>query len=270
MAEPQTQPILVRDGTVVTIAVGMSDPSLTLVEFVDGIGFFLAEGFQHDSFSRLDSLENVSLRKYSDHSWSGSEHERVVLCWDMARCEDFERLTGALGVSTNPWVPAVFFLTEQEYRAHRESLRARRPEQVLRAVLSRAGSAKDLKAELSSLWTKHRDALERLLVPSPCKVQPRKETVRISLPPKPAAKETVRLELPPRKAQLASEEKASLMQWLKEVLLKKSPQHPPPYKSASQEAIQSALSKLTPEERAELERLLNKQKPPEDPPPPKS
>lgn len=30
------------------------------------------------------------------------------------------------------------------------------------------------------------------------KVQPKKETVRISLPPKPAAKETVRLELPPR------------------------------------------------------------------------
>lgn len=32
------------------------------------------------------------------------------------------------------------------------------------------------------------------------KVQPKKETVRISLPPKPAAKETVRLELPPRTA----------------------------------------------------------------------
>ncbi|MBI5802083.1 MAG: hypothetical protein HZA92_15340 [Verrucomicrobia bacterium] len=32
------------------------------------------------------------------------------------------------------------------------------------------------------------------------KVQPKKETVRISLPPKPAAKETVRLELPPRSA----------------------------------------------------------------------
>ena len=32
------------------------------------------------------------------------------------------------------------------------------------------------------------------------KVQPKKETVRISLPPKPAAKETVRLELPPRAA----------------------------------------------------------------------
>lgn len=30
------------------------------------------------------------------------------------------------------------------------------------------------------------------------KVQPKKETVRISLPPKPASKETVRLELPPR------------------------------------------------------------------------
>ncbi len=38
-------------------------------------------------------------------------------------------------------------------------------------------------------------------VPPPAagaKVQPKKETVRINLPPKPAAKETVRLELPPR------------------------------------------------------------------------
>lgn len=38
--------------------------------------------------------------------------------------------------------------------------------------------------------------------PSPAgsKVQPKKETVRISLPPKPAAKETVRLQLPPKAA----------------------------------------------------------------------
>lgn len=36
------------------------------------------------------------------------------------------------------------------------------------------------------------------------KVQPKKETVRISLPPKPAAKETVRLELPPRSAGAAA------------------------------------------------------------------
>lgn len=36
------------------------------------------------------------------------------------------------------------------------------------------------------------------------KVQPKKETVRISLPPKPAAKETVRLELPPRAAAAAA------------------------------------------------------------------
>lgn len=36
--------------------------------------------------------------------------------------------------------------------------------------------------------------------PEASKVQPKKETVRISLPPKAAAKETVRLELPPRPA----------------------------------------------------------------------
>ena len=36
------------------------------------------------------------------------------------------------------------------------------------------------------------------------KIQPKKETVRISLPPKPSAKETVRLELPPRSAGAAA------------------------------------------------------------------
>jgi len=36
--------------------------------------------------------------------------------------------------------------------------------------------------------------------PAGSKVQPKKETVRISLPPKPAAKETVRLQLPPKSA----------------------------------------------------------------------
>ena len=36
------------------------------------------------------------------------------------------------------------------------------------------------------------------------KVQPKKETVRISLPPKPTSKETVRLELPPRAAAVAA------------------------------------------------------------------
>ena len=44
-------------------------------------------------------------------------------------------------------------------------------------------------------------------VPPPAagsKVQPKKETVRISLPPKTAAKETVRLELPPRSAAAAA------------------------------------------------------------------
>ncbi|MFA6543333.1 MAG: hypothetical protein WCS99_02835 [Limisphaerales bacterium] len=283
MSEPQTQPILVRDDTVVPTAVGVSDPSLTLVEFVHGIGFFLAESFQHDSFTGLASLENVSLRKYSGHSWSASEHERVMLCWDIERGEEFEQFVGELGVSTNPWMPVVFFLTTSEYFTHRESLQARRPEQVLRAALASAAKVKALKAELSALWSSQRDALERLLVPPPSKVQPRKETVRISLPPKPAVKQTVRLSLPPRpsaaketirselppsKAPPSPAEKASLMQWLKEVFLKKGPHHPPPPKPASKEAIQNALSQLTPEERAEIERWLKEQKPPEDPPPP--
>lgn len=40
--------------------------------------------------------------------------------------------------------------------------------------------------------------------PAGSKVQPKKETVRISLPPKPAAKETVRLQLPPKAAASAA------------------------------------------------------------------
>lgn len=269
MAESPTQPILVRDDTIVPTAVGVSDPSLTLVEFTDGIGFFLAEGFQHDSFTGLDSLESVALRKYSDHSWSGSEHERVVLCWDMERWEEFERFVGELGVSTNPWVPAVFFLTEQEYHTHRESLQARRPEQVLRAAFESAAKVKDLEAELSALRSGQRDALERLLVPSPSKVQPRKATIRISLPPKPAGKQAIRLELPSSPGVVplaptpaAASTLAALKKWLKDMVLKgKKPSH-----AAALEQLKSELSKLSPEERTEIERWLRLQKPPEDPP----
>ncbi|MEQ2008733.1 MAG: hypothetical protein ABMA26_18290 [Limisphaerales bacterium] len=214
-------------------AVGVSDPSLTLVEFVDGIGFFLAEGFQHDSFTGLDSLENVSLRKYSDHAWSASEHERVVLCWDRERWEEFERLTGTLGVSTSPWVPAVFFLTEQEYGTHRESLRSRRPEQVLRAAFASATKVKGLKAELSGLWSSQRDALERLLVPKPGRVQPNKETVRISLPPKPGCNDSISPSLPfqtsqPAPASLDPITVAYLEEQLGKLKKSKPPEDPPP------------------------------------------
>lgn len=229
MAESPTQPILVRDDTVVPTAVGASDPSLTLVEFVDGIGFFLAESFQHDNVARLDALENVSVHQYADHAWIALEHERIALSWSMDHPEAKELLVSELGAAPSRWTPAVFFLTTEEFFTHRESLRQRLPEQVLRAVFIRGAAMPALQAELLRLWTRHREDLERLFVPTPTgRVQPKKETIHITLPPKPenawskvwavfarlirkiwpktnasswsAAKVTVRISLPPKPA----------------------------------------------------------------------
>ncbi len=238
MPEPQTQPVLVRDGTVVPTAVGVSDPSLTLVEFTGGIGFFLAESFQLDSLTRIDALENVSVLQHADHAWNASEHERILLSWDRERVAERKLLVDELGVATSRWTPAVFFLPAEEFHAHRESLRQRQPEQVLRAAFARAAAMPALEAKLLRLWTRHREAMDRLFVPlpkgraQPSRVQPKKETVRISLPPKPAANETVRLELPPRKAKSAStditaEERTEIANWLRRFL---PPNDPPPAK----------------------------------------
>lgn len=200
MSEPPTQPILVRGGNIVTTMVGVSDPSLTLVEFADGVGFFLAESFQPDGLTRIDALENVSVRQYADHAWSTSELECILLSWNVEHAAERKLLVHELGVATSRWTPAVFFLTAEELQAHRESLRQRQPEQVLRAVFARAATVTMPEAKLLRLWTRHRETMERLFVPSPNgRVQLKKETVRISLPPRPsAAKETVCLELPPR------------------------------------------------------------------------
>ena len=231
MADLPPRPTLVRDGTVVATAVGVSDPSLTLVEFVDGVGFFLAESFQHDSFTGLDTLETVSIQKYAAHAWTNSERDHLVLCWDAERSEETEILVSGLKVSPHPWVPMVFFLTPQEYFTHRESVQARRPEQVLRAAFARATKVSDLMPKLSILWSNQRDALERLLVPPPGQVLPKKQTVRITLPPKPAAKKTARLELPPGAAILSADELAQLRKWLEEQKQNEPPEDPPPPKS---------------------------------------
>lgn len=229
MSYPQTHPILVRDGTVVQTSVGVSDPSLTLVEFVDGIGFFLAESFQPDGLTRIDALENVSVRQYADHAWSASELDRIRLCWDAEHAAARKLFVHELGVATARWIPAVFFLTAEELQAHRESLSQRQPEQVLRAAFARAATMTTPEAKLLRLWTRHREAMERLFVPSPRgRVQPKKETVRISLPPKPTAKETVRLELPPRTAKLSPEKQAELEQWLKKRYPPEDPPSPQP------------------------------------------
>lgn len=221
MAEPNTQPILVRDENIVATAMGVSDPSLTLVEFADGIGFFLAESFLHDNVTRRDALENVSVRQYADHAWSAAEHDRIALSWSREHPDERELLVNELGVAVTRWAPAVFFLTAEELFTHRASLRRRQPEQVLRAVFALGAAMPALQAKVLRLWTRHREELERLFVPSPKgRVQPKKETVRISLPPKPATRETVRLELPPRSGKLTPEERAELERWLRR-------QHPP-------------------------------------------
>jgi hypothetical protein len=248
MAESPTQPILVRDDTVVATAVGVSDPSLTLVEFVDGIGFFLAESFQHDNAAGMDFLESVFLRKYSDDRWVASEHEQIVLGWSLGGGGEVERQTRKMKVAPAPWRPAVFFLTAEDYLRHCDSLRNRIPEQVLKAAFDCATKAGALSAELSRLRARHKKAFGRLFASMPkggvlstelagprsrCRkdsmqedgMQPVKQTIRISLPPKPGAKETVRMELPPKPADLSSEEKAALLQWLKRL---KFPTDPPP------------------------------------------
>ena len=278
MSDLPTRPILVRDGNVVPTAVGVSDPSLTLVEFVDGIGFFLAESFQRDDATGTDYLETVSVRKYSGDWWVASEHERIILGWGLAAGDEMERQTRELKLAPTPWTPAVFFLSADKYRAHRSSLEERIPELVLKAVFSRAEKIESLSAELTRLRTRHREALGWLFASMPrSRVQPQKETVRLSLPPRPsAAKATIRVELPPSpgvvplaptpgEAKPAASKLATLKKWLTAMF----GMGPQPRRRASLDEIQNALSKLTPEERAELERFLRKFKPPEDPPPPK-
>lgn len=290
MSEPPTRPILVRDGNIVPTAVGVSDPSLTLVEFVDGIGFFLAESFQRDEVADVDFLETVSLRKYSGDWWVASEHERIVLGWGLVAGDGMERQTCELKLAPTPWTPAVFFLSADKYLAHRSSLEERIPELVLKAAFDCATKIESLSAELKRLRTRHREAFRWLFASMPrSRVQPRKETVHISLPAKPAAKQTAHLSLPPRpsaaketirlelppspgvvplaptpgEAKPAASKLAALKKWLT-AKFRKGTQ---PRRAGSLEEIQNELSKLSPEERAELKRWLKQQKPPEDPPP---
>ncbi len=80
-----------------------------------------------------------------------------------------------LGVLSAYWQPAVFFLSESERTRLLGRLEDHDPQRVLREAFNYAHRTEELRARV--------------------------ETVRISLPPKPAlAKDTVRLELPPRSA----------------------------------------------------------------------
>lgn len=235
MPAPPTRPILVRNGIVVATAVGMPDPSLTLVEFEQGVGFLLAGGFQADSFRARYHLEQVMLWRTGDPFPVSARH-RLVLLGDASDSPDTGAVTAAeLGIMCAHWQPAVFFLSESERTRLLARLEDHDPERVLREAFNHAHHAEELRSRVLKLKDRWEEELRGCHILDQ-RVQPKEETVRISLPPKPAvAKETVRLELPPR--------------------------------SATKESFTAALDKLTPEERAELERWLREQKPPEGPPP---
>lgn len=237
MSEPPTQPILVRDGNVVSTAVGVSDPSLTLVEFEDGIGFFLAESFQSDDAASLDFLETVSLREYSGDWWIASEHERIVLGWSLAAGGEMERQSRELKIEASSWTPAVFFLSTEEFLAHQSSLAEGVPELVLKAVIDRAEKVESLSEELRRLRTRHQEALRWLFASMPGgRVKPKKEIIHISLPPKPGIKDSISPTFP-LKASLSVPSSPSSLDpitaaYLEEKLGKlkriKPPENPPP------------------------------------------
>lgn len=223
MADPQTQPVLVRDDAVVATAVGVLDPSLTPVEFERGVGFLLARGFQADSFRARYFLEKVILWRTGD-LFSESEHHRLVLLGDEGGLPDTEVKTAReLEILSAHWRPAVFFLSDTEHAHLLVRLEDHDPERVLREAFYHAHRVEALRPQVLKLKARWEEELRgfRLLEQ---RVQPRKETVRISLPSKSLAKQTVRLELPPR--------------------------------SAAKESVQATLDKLAPEERAEIERWL--------------
>lgn len=198
MPESPTQPILVRDDTVVTTAVGVSDPSLTLVEFKRGVGFLLAVGFQADSFGARFFLEKVILWRTGD-LLSESEHHPLVLLGDGSGLPDTEAVTAnALEIMTAHWQPAVFFLSVTEHARLLVRLEEHDSERVLREAFERAHGTEALRSRVEKLKERWEEKLRGLHILER-RVQPTKQTIRISLPPKPAARETVRLELPPRK-----------------------------------------------------------------------
>ena len=198
MPKPQTQPILVREDSVVPTAVGVSDPSLTLVEFERGVGFLLSVGFQADSFGAQYFLEKVILWRTGD-LLSESERHPLVRLGGESGLADTEAVTASeLEIVSAHWQPAVFFLSVTEHASLLARLDEHEPERVLRNAFERAHGTDALRSRVIKLRARWAEELQGLHILEK-QVQPKKETVRISLPPKPsAAKETVRLELPPR------------------------------------------------------------------------
>lgn len=200
MAGQLTQPILVREGTVIATAVGVPDPSLTLVEFEHGVGFLLAGGFQADGFRARYYLEQVMLWRTGD-PLSVSECHRLVLLGGERDLPDDDVVTGAdLQILSTPWPPAVFFLSESERTRLLRRLEDHDPQRVLREAFSYAHRTEELRSHVLKLKDRWEEELRGFHILDQ-RMQPKKETVHISLPPKPAlAKDTVHLELPPRSA----------------------------------------------------------------------
>lgn len=198
MCESTTRPILVRDGNVVPTAVGVSEPSLTLVEFERGIGFLLARGLQVDSFRPQCFLEQVTLWRTGEMR-SKSQRHRLVVLGDVGGLVDTEARTAAeLEIVSANWQPVVFFLSVSEHERLLAKLEEHDPERVLREAFDHAHRAEELRSRVLKLKVRWEEQLRGFQNLKQC-VQPVKQTIRLSLPPKPAARETVRLELPPRK-----------------------------------------------------------------------
>ena len=181
MSDLPTRPILVRDGNVVPTAVGVSDPSLTLVEFERGVGFLLAVGFQADSFGARYYLEKVILWRTGD-LLSESEHHRLVLLGNGSGFPDAEATTASeLEVLSAHWQPAVFFLSVTEHARLLVRLEDHDPARVLREAFDRALGIEALRSAVLGLKARWEEELRSLHILGKC-IQPKKKTVRISLP----------------------------------------------------------------------------------------
>lgn len=273
MSGPPTQPILVRDGTVVPTAVGVSDPSLTLVEFNTGIGFILGSGFQADAPGPRWLLEAAQVWRCETGGWAGGDFPELLI-FDGTDAKFWTRLARQTRITVRRWRPAIFFLTKEEFVGAGRSISNGKPGAVLALAIERARGVPALRDDVTRLlscW----DAVLSRLKDGPRRVQPMKTTIRISLPPKPsAAKETIRLELPPSPAVLKLPEpgkktgpSASKLSALKQWLREKFGKQRRPSQAAGVDAVKKQLSKLSPGERAELERRLRKHLPPEGPSP---
>lgn len=196
MPSPNTQPRLIRANAIVT-AVGVADPSLTLAEFHESVGILLAAATEHSSFRERTYFEDVMIWRLGGGTGRQRHFSRVSL--GNARIEsDHETTEVQLGVLCSNWTPTTFLLSRAEHTRLRNQLLGTHPGLVLQHAFGRAHRVVQLRSETLRLWRRWETDLKPLGIYEPW-TGPSKETVRISLPPKPSVKQTVRLQLPPRK-----------------------------------------------------------------------